>query len=177
MINLSSYQLSKFNVSTTDREGNLLLTNTISNVLIKIINNKNVPITPFEINIDLFTHIDQQVLEEFLKYGVLVEKGKNEEKQIDQIYNNVVENNKRLDIVILTTNQCNFSCVYCFQKREPHFLNFKQYDALLSFIETKIKEHGYLIKKGYTIFLKRLMNYENAIILHTVVELSQMVIY
>lgn len=143
MIDWNSYQLSKFNVSTTDRDGNLLLTNTISNILIKIINNKSVPISPFEMGVELFNHMSESVLNEMIKYGIIVENKKNQNSVIDEIYENTVENNKRLDIVILTTNQCNFSCVYCFQKREEYFLNFEQYDALLLFIEEKIKKYGY----------------------------------
>lgn len=143
MINLDLFRLSKFNISTTDRDGNILLTNTISNILIKIINNRDVPIVPFEYSMDLLAHMSQSTLEEMQKYGVIVEYSKNERDEINEIYKYTVENNKRLDIVILTTNQCNFSCVYCFQKREPYFLNFDQYDTLLSFIEAKILDHGY----------------------------------
>ena len=143
MVNWDAYQLSRFNVSTFDREGNILLTNTISNVLVKIINNPSLPIHPFRVSKELFSHMNDTQLAEMIKHGVIVENAKNENSAIDEIFKNFVEFNKRLDIVILTTNQCNFSCVYCFQKREAHVLNFNQYDGLISFIEEKIKTHGY----------------------------------
>lgn len=143
MINWDSYQLSRFNISTLDREGNILLTNTISNILVKIINKLSLPIVPFEVNKELFSHMSDTVLDQMIKYGVIVENEKNENKVIDEIYKNTVEFNKRLDIVILTTNRCNFSCAYCFQKRDSFYLNFNQYDALILFIEEKIKKEGY----------------------------------
>ncbi len=143
MIDWNIYQLSRFNVSTTDRDGNILLTNTITNIFIKIINNKNLPVFPFELGKNLFDHMRESDLDEMIKYGIIVKKENNQSNTIEEIYRNAVENCKRLDIVILTTNQCNFSCVYCFQKREEHFLNFIQYDALISFIEEKVKKNGY----------------------------------
>ena len=143
MINWNLCKLSRFNVSTTDRDGNILLTNTITNVFIKIINNKKVPIPSFEMNEKLFDRMSKSTLNKMIQYGVIVKNEMNQDGVIDDIYRDTVENNKRLDIVILTTNQCNFSCVYCFQKREKHFLNFRQYDALTSFIEEKIKKYGY----------------------------------
>ena len=143
MINWNLYKLSRFNVSTTDRDGNILLTNTITNVFVKIINNKKVPIPSFEMNKKLFDRMSKSTLNKMIQYGVIVKNEMNQDGVIDDIYIDTVENNKRLDIVVLTTNQCNFSCIYCFQKREEHFLNFKQYDALILFIEEKIKKYGY----------------------------------
>lgn len=143
MVNWDLYQLSRFNVSTTDRNGNILLTNTVTNVLVKIINSGSIPKCSFSMGKDLFECMDESTLDEMIKCGIIVEKEKNEDRIINDIYRDTVENNKRLDIVILTTNQCNFNCIYCFQKREEYFLSFKQYDALITFIEEKVRRHGY----------------------------------
>lgn len=187
MIDWNLYQLSRFNVSTTDREGNLLLTNTISNILIKIFNNKSFPIFQFEIGEELFNHMSESSLNEMINYGVVVKNEKNQDSVVGEIYKNTVVNNQRLDIVILTTNQCNFSCAYCFQKREEYFLSLEQYDALLLFIEEKIKKYGYrdvkirwfggeplLGMKGICYFLKKSMHCARNTILHIDAELFQM---
>ena len=78
MVNWDAYQLSRFNVSTFDREGNILLTNTISNVLVKIINNPSLPIHPFRVSKELFSHMNDTQLAEMIKHGVIVENAKNE---------------------------------------------------------------------------------------------------
>ena len=143
MNNRNSFKLSKFNVFTKNREGHLLLTNTLSNVLIKIIDHRASTVPIDGLDEVLISRLADNDFEIFIKYGLLVEKHVDEKEIVNQVFHDNVENNKRLDIVILTTNQCNFSCVYCFQKREPHFLNYTQYDALVSFVNSKINERGY----------------------------------
>lgn len=123
MVNRDFYKLSKFNIAAKDRYGNLLLTNALSNILIKVIDDKISTQSIYDLNEDLVSHLSNDNLTKFVKYGILVENHVDKRKIVDQVYCDNVEKNKRLDIVILTTNQCNFSCVYCFQKREvsqPH---------------------------------------------------------
>ena len=120
----SDMKFSKVNIYTKDRDGNLLLSNTISNIFVRIHNEKY--IEPLELNERLMRNLDDETIKLFIKYGILVDREKDETYLIDDIYKSTVRDYKRLDMVILTTNQCNFSCVYCFQKREPDFLNFKQ---------------------------------------------------
>ena len=131
---------SKYNVVTTDKKGNVLLTNTISNVLVRMI--------PQRFSREKIMSFDKAVLNALNDedYKILLDSGilvNGNEQSVDMIYENAVKENKRLDIVILTTNQCNFSCVYCFQKRESFFLNENQYDAIVDFIDNKIGENGY----------------------------------
>ena len=133
-------KFSKYNVVTTDKKGNVLLTNTISNVLLKVIPQRFSTEEIMSFNKDIINAFDDEEYKFLLDSGVLVNGA---EQSVDMIYENTVKNNKRLDIVILTTNQCNFSCVYCFQKRESFLLNENQYDAIVEFIDKKIDENGY----------------------------------
>ncbi len=135
-----SGKFSKYNVSTVDKNGNVLLTNTIKNVFVRIIPEKLSAEKILLFNEDVVKTLKDEDYEFLINSGILTNC---EEKSINEIYADEVKNNKRLDIVILTTNQCNFSCVYCFQKRESYFLNSNQYDAIVDFINNKIEKNGY----------------------------------
>ncbi|MFA6661401.1 MAG: radical SAM protein [Bacilli bacterium] len=166
MKSLDKYKLSMFNIIKEDKNKNLLITNTLTNALIRIINNTNELI---DFNLNNLLSLYNKHIDLFIKTGILVPDNVNEQLLIDEIYQKNVLKNERLDIIILTTNRCNFSCAYCFQKRETYTLDSKQYDGILNFIETKIKENGYknikirwfggeplLDKKGMIYFLNKM---------------------
>ena len=166
MKNLTEYKLSMFNIVKEDCNRNLLITNTLSNVLIKIMNNTGKSI---EFNMENFVLLYKNYIDFFIETGILIPNYVNEQLLIDEIYQKSVLDNDRLDIIILTTNRCNFSCAYCFQKREAYTLDSKQYDGIIKFIEIKIKEKGYknikirwfggeplLDKKGMLYFLNKM---------------------
>ncbi|MUN28932.1 radical SAM protein [Sulfuracidifex metallicus] len=46
--------------------------------------------------------------------------------------------NKRITIVILPTEQCNFRCIYCYEKFENNKMNRKVIDALKNFLEKRM---------------------------------------
>ncbi len=166
MNNLNEYKLSMFNIVKEDKNRNLLITNTLSNVLIKILNTTNKTI---ELNKNFLSTFNHEYINLFIKTGVLIPNHINEHQIIDDIYFNEVIKNERLDIIILTTNRCNFSCAYCFQKRETYDLKLSQYDGIIKFIEQKIIDKGYknikirwfggeplLGKKGMLYFLEKI---------------------
>lgn len=143
MINLSNYRLSRFTITTHDQYGNLLATHAISNRFYRIrCPSSDQNVCP-ELTMDLISQMQPNDIEQMIEGRIITDQDEFSDDTINDLYETAVTHNKRLDIVILTTNQCNFSCVYCFQKRETYTLNFKQYDALILFIENKIKQYNY----------------------------------
>lgn len=143
MINLSNYRLSRFAITTHDQYGNLLATHAVSNRFYRIHCPSSLQNVCPELTMDLISQMQPSDIEQMIEGRIITDQDEFSDDTINDLYETAVTHNKRLDIVILTTNQCNFSCVYCFQKRETYTLNFKQYDALILFIENKIKQYNY----------------------------------
>lgn len=143
MINLSNYRLLRLTITTHDKYGNLLATNAIFNRFYRICRPSSSQNACPELTMDLISQMQSSDMEQMIEGRIITNQDEFTDDTINDLYETVVTHNKRLDIVILTTNQCNFSCVYCFQKRETYTLNFKQYDALILFIEEKIKRYNY----------------------------------
>ena len=70
MINLNDYRLSRFNISTHDKYGNLLVTNALSNRLFKI-NNKSSQADLHELTMDLISRMQQNDIEKMIEGGII----------------------------------------------------------------------------------------------------------
>lgn len=73
-----------------------------------------------------------------LKNMGYISENKCEKKHISDIINST----EILTITLFLTNQCNFRCIYCYEKHDNSKLNYKTYDTLMKFIkhELNIKE-------------------------------------
>ncbi len=129
-------KFSMFNITTKDRKGNLLLVNPLSNSFFRI----SVPHCHSEEELaNALYNSDYQ--EGMISTGVLVEDSVDYRTIINKMYDNFVVCRDRLDIVILTTNACNFECVYCFQHKNKCRLSTSQYDVILKFIEDRADQY------------------------------------
>ncbi len=86
-------------------------------------------------------------LAELHKMGILVESEEEDRKKLESFFHQVKYgvNNSRLQITILTTDACNFNCVYCFEKdaRENVSMNFSTCDLVMNWVEKEIKRCDY----------------------------------
>lgn len=129
-------KFSMFNILTKDRYGNDLLLNPISNTYLRI----KAPNCHSEEELAANLY-DSEYRSEMIENGIFVDDSVDYNVIIDEIYDKKVTHRKRLDIVILTTNACNFDCVYCFQHKHLSRLNAKHYDTILKFIEDRAGEY------------------------------------
>lgn len=132
------YKLSRFMISLVDKDNNLLVFNPLSNKYYRFFNVGNLSESEM-----LQMFLNDKIKDRMIQNGFLILKDKNEDETVDWLYQNCVKNRDRLDIVILTTNACNFDCIYCFQHKNNSTLNSVQYDGILEFIKLKLSEHTY----------------------------------
>lgn len=129
-------KFSMFNIVTKDRYGNHLLLNPLSNTYLRI----KAPdcLSEEELANSLY---DSNYRNEMIEKKIYVGDSVDYSTIIDEIYDNKVTQRDRLGIVILTTNACNFDCVYCFQHKHLSRLNANHYDTILKFIEDRADKY------------------------------------
>ena len=84
------------------------------------------------------------LVEDLFNKDFIVGERKNEyesvRKKINKFYKNM---DKQLRMLIYTTNQCNFRCIYCPEKHENVKLTQENWDSLYRYIEKNVKNKKY----------------------------------
>ncbi|WP_051569251.1 radical SAM/SPASM domain-containing protein [Alkaliphilus transvaalensis] len=88
-----------------------------------------------------FESLDQEMFEALKKNGYIVEENFNE---IDAIECSMLKAKYSTDQLVLTiapTEDCNFRCIYCYEKDsiKPKYMDLKTADNIILFIKNKIK--------------------------------------
>lgn len=142
-------KLSKYNFSTYDVEGNLIMYNFLTGIpsLTKIMKqdvNKftQLFLTDAEIQ-SIACEGYSEAVNNLLQKGILVAADTNEEVLYDaKCYDEVYDS--KLNLTILPTGQCNFRCPYCFETpqsfaREP--MTMEAQKAILKYVQKAIPNH------------------------------------
>lgn len=83
---------------------------------------------------------DELLVEYLKKFGFIVENTCDEKLLREQKYNDVI-NQKKLFLVIMPTENCNFNCVYCYEEHKNIVLSSFNQKAIINFVRKNIKEY------------------------------------
>ena len=74
--------------------------------------------------------------------GIIIEDNVDETKILEHWFNQIKYQSKTLDVTILTTYQCNFACVYCFEERVKQNKSLDQTTAaqIIEWLKHKVEE-------------------------------------
>ncbi len=78
------------------------------------------------------------IVEILKKYGYLVDECTDEELIKKQKLYDIIHQNK-LFLVIMPTEDCNFRCVYCYEKHEPVYMNTITQNSIVEYVRRNIK--------------------------------------
>lgn len=135
------FKLSKF-IDKIEYENKVILINKKNQSFIKIENNdtinivKSLPcsINDYEKNSDIVSLVEN---------NIIIDETIDETKEIKKFfYENYISNLNRLSLIILLTQNCNFNCVYCYEKHEKKQTTEKDEKTLVNAIKTYIVENN-----------------------------------
>jgi len=123
---------SRFNFSYMRDDGTYVVYNTYSKALVGLSEEefKQYQALAFE---------DAQVEQGLMDNGILVEECFDEMKFLEHCHNMTKYSNEALHLVLATTLDCNFACPYCYENRRKGKMSTEVQDAIVRFIEDKIK--------------------------------------
>lgn len=73
--------------------------------------------------------------------GFVVDEGYEEWRKVEYEYGNIAYGDEELQLTILTTNACNFDCIYCYQKHLNSFMDSEGKEKILKYIGGKLKRN------------------------------------
>ena len=92
---------------------------------------------------DIIDGYNQQEMELLTKNGFLIENDRNETKELQYMFNTTYFRQDQLNIAIVPTLKCNFSCPYCFEKVvQDQFENDKYFDILKKYAKQNFHYHS-----------------------------------
>lgn len=138
-------KLSKFNFYTTNTKGELLLFNTLvgTKSFIKIHKTSSNMIEDVLKRKCKLEDVPNECLKILREYGYVIEDDVNEDDYINKIYVDKVADSK-LELTLLSTEQCNFRCRYCYESFPDRVMTADVQEAILKYIRRNIGKYSSL---------------------------------
>lgn len=136
------YKLSKYNYSTYNEQGDLLLYNSMAGVrsLIKVgEENRNMVKQVLDKKAEP-SSLPDVVRDRLFHAGILVPEYEDEECRLRSLYLDCVAD-PSLSLTILPTRQCNFRCRYCYESFSDTRMNDEVQDALIRWLSGNIAKY------------------------------------
>ena len=70
-----------------------------------------------------FSKLDNETLKEFFESGFIIDDDRDELAEIKHLYWQAKFDATTLHITIMTTMDCNFRCIYCFEKHKEIYMS------------------------------------------------------
>lgn len=139
------YKLSRFNYHTRNLQGDLLVYNTYLGIssLLKIPCPQADYYERFLNGTADLEQLSEIQLEAFKTRGIVVPEEENELEKLKLIRYNVVHS-RILSITILTTGQCNFRCVYCYESFIDGEMSLQNQANIIDFVQKNIQYYSAL---------------------------------
>ncbi len=144
-----SYKASNYNFIKETERGELLLYNTKTGGIGLIENDqKDQALAIFK---NPGTYIEDELFNQLKENDFIIEAERDEVKEIITDYDNYLQIDKNIQIILLPAEACNFACPYCFNYRDRKLMMEDWvYDAILQNIEYKLQKVG---KPNIKVFL------------------------
>ena len=139
------YKLSRFNYYTHNLQGDLLLYNSYIGVqsMLKIPAQLVEYYEPFFQQEKDLQELSEKQLEVFSQHGIIVPEEEDELAKLKLVRYNVV-NSRILSLIILTTGQCNFRCVYCYESFKDGEMSLETQESIIEFVKKNIGRYSAL---------------------------------
>ena len=125
---MKNYKMSRYNLIVRQEDG-ILIYNTYSGSFGFIEGNND---------LNDLSRIDKSLFPELIDGGCIVEKYFDEFENLKKMYYESKIDNKYLSLTLLVSEDCNFSCPYCFiYQHRPIKMNDKVYNSVLKLIEKR----------------------------------------
>ncbi len=132
------YKKSAFNVIYENKNGNLIIYNSLTGGITDIEKSK-IPEISAILNGNTTDNTDY--VDTLLKQGHLVKKEFDEISFLIEKRKNALKDNTAIDIIILTTLICNFRCKYCYEQRRDDSLNNEIVNNIKKYLEKVFSEN------------------------------------
>ena len=85
-----------------------------------------------------------RIINNLCKLGILAEDHVDEERVLKYLFDRIKYDNSIFHITVLTTYDCNFSCIYCVEEgvKGPTYMSSKTSTRVVDWIKDKAKERG-----------------------------------
>ncbi|PFR32459.1 radical SAM/SPASM domain-containing protein [Bacillus cereus] len=133
----NKYVASRYNIISPDKDGTLFLSNTLTGALIRV-QKQHAPIVK-RILREGINNLENNFLKSLLKLGFLVENDTNELFRARMLHEIAGRKDNRLHLIVLTTEQCNFRCSYCYEKFEKGQLKPEVIEGMKNYVNNNIK--------------------------------------
>lgn len=122
------YKLSLFNIPLRETSAGVYYYNTLSKAILLISNDIINKLTE-----EKFSEIDDVILAELFRNGFLIRMEQDELSILQTAYKKAHNQHDFVNIVLIPTFACNFSCPYCFEGEKPAFnkLEIENYFSVL----------------------------------------------
>ncbi|CCY08045.1 arylsulfatase [Coprobacillus sp. CAG:698] len=90
---------------------------------------------------DSYEILPENIIKVLVKYGYLVLKEKDEDKELEIKIAETICGEKFLSLIILPTEQCNFRCKYCYEKLKKGKMSEETQNSLIDFVRKNISKY------------------------------------
>lgn len=159
---MKELKFSKFII--VDEDQNITLINTFTGAIVDIQeeDEKNRFKKLYNANEKIYFD-DSEFIETLYKLGFLVDININETERAIKIYDERINQSNILELILLVTRQCNFRCIYCYEKHENKSMSIDTYKNILKYISKEVSK-GIIKEISIVLFGgEPLLEYENII--------------
>ena len=132
----NNYKKSKYNIIIYANDDDGIIYNSYSGFIIKA-TNKNLQY----LNEENFENIPENIRIIFIEKGYIVSSDFDEDRIIDELRNNYIEQPDSLFLYILPTEECNFRCEYCYERFNDIWMDKETQDSIISYVEKNIHKY------------------------------------
>ncbi len=143
---MGEYKKSRYNISFRNKDRQLVLVNLLTKAIAEVDKKNETIVKKFLENPNArISNPGEKEIFDNLKYGGYVI-----DTEFDEIahlkFVNSMERFDRsaLGITIMPTMQCNFNCVYCYEKKEGPMMDLTTADTIISFVRKILKEKKHI---------------------------------
>ncbi len=135
-----NFKPSKYNVSFYDK-GKLVLVNLLTKAIAEVENKNEEIVKEIIKNPDKSFKLKYPELFENLKYGGYIVPSEFDEIQHLKILNSIERFDRSVaNVTIMPTMQCNFDCIYCYEKKEGPVMGPSTVDTVIMFLKKMVRD-------------------------------------
>lgn len=133
-------KLSKYNILCQNEKGEYILYNTLTDNVCKI--------SEYESNafknsnaVWVLDNVNTESVSKWKQLGFLVDDNYEEMREVEYEYGKRIYGDDELQLTLLTTNACNFDCIYCYQNHLCSYMKQETSESILKYIDNQLKRN------------------------------------
>ena len=89
--------------------------------------------------------LDTYLQEKMMSERLIIENDFDEIGLCDLAFNKMVYSQETLDITIIPTNDCNFKCIYCYEKHKKEYMSIETANSIINYYKKNARFCKYLV--------------------------------